>query len=101
MHSNRLCLRSLQILSLAILVSLFFLFNSCSKDNPISSTEVDCLLPLELGNLWVYSEVNYDEFGEVADSIMFSETVAMAEIVDGVIWYKLRRVDNYFTGHLN
>ena len=76
-----------------LLCFVVFILTSCKKDNPVdSSPSVKQIWPLNPGNTWSFSTIEYDTTGAVTHSGAGALVVTTDTIVDGETWYHISGV---------
>ena len=63
---------------------------SCRRDDSgVSSTEGDEIVPLKIGNQWVYENISYDTLGQLITTVLDTVTIAKDTTMSGEQWFRL------------
>jgi hypothetical protein len=70
---------------------------NCNKSNPIATNASGELIPLKVGNMWVWQISNYDNTGKVIGTAIDSSWVSQDTIVNGAkyfqVWEQYKHLD--------
>jgi hypothetical protein len=96
-----------------IIVSLLVLFFSCKKDaaitlpaistfNNSTATSQDTMLPLAVGNYWIYQKSQDDSSGTYTMQNQFDSLyIEKDSVIFGNLYYKFKHANNYFLDYFS
>lgn len=96
-----------------IIVSLLVLFFSCKKDaaitlpaistfNNSAATSQDTMLPLAVGNYWIYQKSQDDSSGSYTMQNQFDSLyIENDSVIFGNLYYKFKHTNNYFLDYFS
>jgi hypothetical protein len=80
--NKKIFLSTLLILSIAVA--------SCRRDDSaVNTTESNQIVPLKIGNQWVYENVYYDTLGRQTREVIDTVTIAKDTTIAGEKWFRL------------
>jgi len=90
--------RSKHIIILSFLVAILFATMNCNKSNPVANNYASGeIIPLKVGNTWVWQISNYDTSGAISSTTFDSVWVSQDTIVDGqkffLLWEQYKQSD--------